>query len=65
MMSQNSFTENIFIKEKESVNVPDGYHPNGYQDRGLHSYYQLSQLFEERFNRRHFPEQPQKLYDAS
>ncbi len=32
---------------------------------GLHTYHQLSQLFEERFNGRHFPQQPEKLYDAS
>lgn len=31
----------------------------------MHSYQQLSELFEERFNHRHFPLQPERLYDAS
>lgn len=31
----------------------------------LHSFKELSQLFEKIFNVRHFPEQPKKLYDAS
>jgi geranylgeranyl diphosphate synthase type II len=31
----------------------------------LHSFKELSTRFEERFNIRHFPEYPQKLYDAS
>jgi len=32
---------------------------------GLHSFKELSLLFEEKFNIRHFPEYPQSLYDAS
>jgi len=32
---------------------------------GLHSFKELSVLFDERFNRRHFPEEPGKLYEAS
>ncbi|MBS1928966.1 MAG: polyprenyl synthetase family protein [Chitinophagaceae bacterium] len=31
----------------------------------MHSFSQLSAVFEQRFNKRHFPEQPVKLYDAS
>ena len=31
----------------------------------LHSFKELSTRFGERFNIRHFPEYPQKLYDAS
>lgn len=31
----------------------------------MHSYKELSKLFEEKFNKRHFPGQPEKLYDAS
>jgi len=31
----------------------------------MNSYQQLSRLFEERFKRRHFPEKPEKLYDAA
>lgn len=36
-----------------------------YKQNGLHSFKELSALFEERFNVRHFPRDPQKLYDAS
>ena len=32
---------------------------------GMHSYKELAKLFEEKFNKRHFPEQPGKLYDAA
>ena len=32
---------------------------------GLHSFKELSVIFEERFNRNHFPEEPKKLYEAS
>lgn len=31
----------------------------------MHSYKELSKLFEEKFNKRHFPAQPEKLYNAS
>jgi len=31
----------------------------------MHSFNELSQIFEEKFNIRHFPEYPQSLYDAS
>ncbi len=31
----------------------------------MHSYKDFSKLFEEKFNVRHFPQQPEKLYDAS
>jgi geranylgeranyl diphosphate synthase, type II len=31
----------------------------------MNSFQQLSQLFEEKFNDRHFPQQPQKLYNAA
>nr|MDQ6889028.1 polyprenyl synthetase family protein [Bacteroidota bacterium] len=31
----------------------------------MHSYKDLSKLFEEKFNYRHFPLQPKRLYDAS
>ena len=34
-------------------------------DKGLASFKELAVLFEEKFNLRHFPEQPEKLYDAS
>ncbi len=31
----------------------------------MHSYKDFSKLFEEKFNKRHFPQKPEKLYDAS
>ena len=31
----------------------------------MHSFKELSQFFEEKFNIRHFPEYPKNLYDAS
>jgi len=31
----------------------------------MHSFEELSALFDERFNKRHFPDVPEKLYDAS
>lgn len=31
----------------------------------MHSYKELSKLFEEKFNKKHFPEKPASLYDAS
>lgn len=34
-------------------------------ERGMHSYKELSTLFEKRFSHRQFPEQPEKLYNAS
>lgn len=34
-------------------------------DKDLASFKELAVLFDEKFNLRHFPEQPQKLYDAS
>lgn len=31
----------------------------------MHSFHELSSIFDERFNTRHFPDEPKKLYDAS
>jgi geranylgeranyl diphosphate synthase type II len=45
----------------ENKKVPDS--PSNIE--GLSSFKELSLLFEERFNTRHFPEQPQKLYSAA
>jgi geranylgeranyl diphosphate synthase type II len=40
--------------------------PNKNQEKNvLQSFTQLSDIFEEKFSRRHFPEDPQQLYDAS
>jgi geranylgeranyl diphosphate synthase, type II len=36
-----------------------------HEQNALHTFSELSSLFEDRFNVRHFPDQPQKLYDAS
>ncbi|MEO5908208.1 MAG: polyprenyl synthetase family protein [Ginsengibacter sp.] len=56
--------EEIYSIEKDSLEVS---HPeNGKPERnGLHSFKELSVLFEERFDSRHFPGQPKRLYDAS
>ena len=53
-------------KENISEEKTDHYPGNKKrQQNRLHSFKELSELFEERFNVRHFPEEPQKLYDAS
>ncbi|MGN6541318.1 MAG: polyprenyl synthetase family protein [Ginsengibacter sp.] len=53
-------------KENISEEKTDHYPGNKKQQQNrLHSFKELSELFEERFNVRHFPEEPQKLYDAS
>ncbi len=58
-MIQETPIEKITTKPKDNFNVPT------HGDSVLHSYQQLSQIFEEKFNHRHFPDQPQNLYDAS
>lgn len=56
--------EEIFSAKKRSLE--DSKPQNGKQERsGLHSFKELSVFFEERFNARHFPGQPEKLYNAS
>jgi geranylgeranyl diphosphate synthase type II len=56
--------EEIFSIKKRSLEV--SHLENGKQERnGLHSFKELSSLFEERFNARHFPGEPEKLYDAA
>jgi geranylgeranyl diphosphate synthase type II len=40
--------------------------PDGKQNKnGLQSFVQLSQIFEEKFTKRHFPNEPPQLYDAA
>ena len=50
---------------KDGLNVPPSGVRGHSEVKGLHSFQQLSQTFEKRFNRRHFPAEPKKLYDAS
>jgi geranylgeranyl diphosphate synthase, type II len=53
------------VEEKIEHQNPSHSHNRKHEQNALHSFKELSALFEERFNVRHFPEQPQKLYDAS
>ncbi|HSV10637.1 MAG TPA: polyprenyl synthetase family protein [Hanamia sp.] len=53
------------VEEKIEQQNPSHSHNRKHEQNALHSFKELSALFEERFNVRHFPEQPQKLYDAS
>jgi geranylgeranyl diphosphate synthase, type II len=53
------------VEEKIEQQNPSHSHNRKHEQNALHSFKELSVLFEERFNVRHFPEQPQKLYDAS
>jgi geranylgeranyl diphosphate synthase type II len=56
--------EEIFSAKNKLFEV--SHSKDGKRERnGLHSFKELSALFEERFNVRHFAEQPEKLYDAS
>ena len=63
MINKDILMEGIFsIKNKSSeVHLDD----KKRERNGLHSFKELSALFEERFNVRHFASQPEKLYDAS
>ncbi len=54
------------IAEEQTEHSNPSHSENGRHKRNrLHSFKELSALLEERFNVRHFPEEPQKLYDAS
>ena len=56
--------ENLAEVKIEHPNLSKSEDKRQEQNR-LHSFKELSALFEEKFNVRHFPEEPQKLYDAS
>lgn len=56
--------ENLAEVKIEHANFSQSEDKRQEQNR-LHSFKELSAFFEERFNVRHFPEHPQKLYDAS
>ena len=63
-MNEDELIEEISPVKKEVLNISSS--DKRKQDRnGLHSFKELSQLFEERFSVRHFPEQPERLYNAS
>jgi geranylgeranyl diphosphate synthase type II len=56
--------EEIFSTKNKSTEVSNS--RNGEEENnGLHSFKELLALFEEKFNTRHFPQQPENLYNAS
>jgi geranylgeranyl diphosphate synthase, type II len=57
--------KDILVEERIEPLHPSHSEKENHERNQLHSFKELSELFEERFNVRHFPEQPQKLYDAS
>lgn len=64
MINKDHLMEEIFSTKKNSLEA--SHSENGKRERnGLHSFKELSALFEERFNAPHFPRQPEKLYNAS
>jgi geranylgeranyl diphosphate synthase type II len=63
-MNPNNSSEEIFPERKKPLNLSSS--PAGDEERNcLHSFRDLSILFEERFNVTHFPKQPEKLYEAA
>ena len=63
-MNQDKFVEEIFSEQKKDMNNAPSVNKEIKQNC-LHSFKELSVSFEEKFNRRHFPVQPENLYDAS
>ncbi|HEY8661769.1 MAG TPA: polyprenyl synthetase family protein [Hanamia sp.] len=61
MMDYKDSNEENFSAEKQRFMGS----PSLENKQSLHSFKELSQLFEKIFNVRHFPEHPEKLYDAS
>lgn len=57
MLEQTIFTDEIPLDHQKEKFLSG--------DQELASFNELALLFEEKFNVRHFPEQPEKLYDAS
>ena len=62
MNESNLIKENFSKTNKE---LKHGSLNAGQTKDSMHTFKELSTLFEERFKRRHFPLQPEKLYDAS
>ncbi len=54
---------NIFSAKNEPMSILPSIDQK--QKNQLQSFSRLSEIFEERFNKRHFPEEPKQLYDAS
>lgn len=68
MNESNLINENVSKNNNKSatVGVSNDLNKNGlHAKESLHTFKDLSALFEERFKPRHFPLQPEKLYDAS
>ena len=66
MNQSNLFKENVSENKSTVVGVLSDRNENGVHTKDLmHTFKELSTLFEERFKTRHFPLQPEKLYDAS
>jgi geranylgeranyl diphosphate synthase, type II len=61
MIKKTDINGNTISTEKNEIKAA----PAVENKQSLHSYKELSHLFEQRFNVRQFPEQPEKLYDAS
>ncbi len=53
------------VEEKTESLQPSQSDKGKHEQNALHSFKELSFIFEERFNVRHFPAEPEKLYDAS
>lgn len=66
-MDESNLIKENFSKNKSAiVGVPfDRNENSGHTKDVMHTFKELSTLFEERFKTRHFPLQPEKLYDAS
>lgn len=62
-MNTNNSIEEIYSEKKKDLKLSSLKGENG--KNCLHSFRDLSGLFEERFNVPHFPGQPEKLYDAA
>lgn len=63
-MNQENSVEEIFPVPNDPVNIP-GSSIGRAGRNGLHSFKELSVIFEDKFKARHFPAEPERLYDAS
>lgn len=64
LKNKDKFVEEIFPEQKELMIQPPPVNREKKQNC-MHSFKELSVAFEEKFKRRHFPVQPENLYDAS
>lgn len=63
-MNPNEFVEEIFPEQRDHMTKTPSVNKEKKQN-SMHSFKELSVAFDEKFNRRHFPMQPENLYDAS